>query len=123
MASYISLLLLFSYPQNVLHSKQGGFVNKKLLNELLDFRNKRGWRKDHIPKHLAIAINIETAELLENWLWTDDCINTKNCEEEIGDIGIYLYYLCHALHIDLETAMYKKMKLNAIKYPLPTNQV
>jgi NTP pyrophosphatase (non-canonical NTP hydrolase) len=90
----------------------------KLLEKLIKFRNDRGWGKDHIPKYLAMAISIEASELLENWLWSDDIKPDNNCEEEIGDIGIYLYYLCHELHIDLETAMYKKIPINESKYPL-----
>ena len=65
-----------------------------------------------------MAIQIEASELLKNWLWNAQYFDIDNCEDEIADIGIYLYYLCHRLKIDLDEAMIKKVKKNAKKYPI-----
>lgn len=40
-----------------------------ITGELLKFRNARDWEQFHNPKDLAIAINIEAAELMELFLW------------------------------------------------------
>lgn len=43
--------------------------SQEIINALLQFRNERDWEQFHNPKDLALAINIEAAELLELFLW------------------------------------------------------
>ena len=38
---------------------------KKITDKLIEFRNERDWEQFHNPKDLALAINIESSELLE----------------------------------------------------------
>jgi NTP pyrophosphatase (non-canonical NTP hydrolase) len=43
--------------------------NQEILQALLKFRNERDWEQFHNAKDLALAISIESAELLELFLW------------------------------------------------------
>jgi NTP pyrophosphatase (non-canonical NTP hydrolase) len=40
-----------------------------IIQELVKFRNDRDWEQFHNPKDLAIAISVESGELLEAFLW------------------------------------------------------
>ncbi len=42
---------------------------KEITEALIKFRNERDWDQFHNPKDLAVALNIEAGELLENFLW------------------------------------------------------
>ena len=45
----------------------------KTIKELLmEQRERHGWKEYHNPKDLAVALNIETSELLENFLWKEN---------------------------------------------------
>lgn len=48
--------------------------SEEITKALLNFRNERDWEQFHNPKDLALAISIESAELLELFLW-------KNADE------------------------------------------
>lgn len=96
-----------------------------LKEKLLQFRNERDWEQFHDPKNLAEGLTIESAELLENFLWkkTEQSRSLSEKEmqrvkEEIGDIFAFLIYLCHELDIDLFEAAGRKIDLNHIKYPV-----
>lgn len=89
------------------------------------FSKERDWDKFHNPKNLAMALSVETAELVEifQWLNEEQCLNLdkskkEHLEEEIADIVIYLLRICYAYDIDLEKAIKSKMKKNELKYPL-----
>jgi len=99
---------------------------EKMVPLLLNFRSERDWEQFHIPKELAIAISIETSELLELFLWREkESINqVKNDKhtmnliiDEIADILIYLLFLSHDLEINLSLALKQKIEKNAKKYP------
>ncbi len=94
---------------------------------IIEFRDKRDWRQFHFPKELAAAISIETAELQELSLWKGqepseqiipDRERMDRIGDEVADIAIYLYLLTHELNIDLREAIARKLKKNAIKYPI-----
>ena len=89
------------------------------------FSQERDWEKFHNPKNLAMALSVETAELVEifQWLNEDQSLNLdkskkEHLEEEIADIAVYLLRICYSYNIDLEEAIISKMKKNEIKYPL-----
>lgn len=96
-----------------------------LKQKLLQFRNQRDWQQFHDPKNLAEGLTIESAELLENFLWKKSEDSRKlsdkerqRVQEEIGDIFAFLIYLCHELDIDLFEATCQKIDLNHKKYPV-----
>ncbi|MHA1360237.1 MAG: nucleotide pyrophosphohydrolase [Candidatus Helarchaeota archaeon] len=98
------------------------FLRKKIAN----FINERNWGKLRTPKDLSIAISIESAELLENFLFRQLSVGeiTKNIElfrkikEEMADILIYLLSLNIILDFDLGTAVLEKIEKNREKYPI-----
>jgi dCTP diphosphatase len=96
-----------------------------ISKKALQFRDARDWRQFHDPKNLTEAICIESAELLEKFLWvtTDKSYDIDNqkleeIKEEIADIMIFLMYLCSGLNIDLVQAVENKIEINAKKYPI-----
>lgn len=40
-----------------------------LMQELIDFRNSRGWDEAHFLSNLAKSVNIEAVEILEIFQW------------------------------------------------------
>ena len=100
-------------------------LSESLLQKLLAFRADRDWGKFHTPKNLAIALSVESAELLELFQWMTDSESVElishrrtDIENEIADLAILLSYLCHDLQIDLDKAVRAKVALNAVKYPI-----
>ncbi|MCS0674637.1 nucleotide pyrophosphohydrolase [Cytobacillus firmus] len=95
---------------------------ENLKKAVLSFRDERNWGKFHNAKDLAISLNIEAGELLENFQWksSKEATGTKKqeIEEEIADVMIYLLLLCDRLDINLEQAVYSKLHINAKKYPV-----
>jgi dCTP diphosphatase len=97
---------------------------EKLQQAIANFIEKRHWQQFHTPKNLAMALTVETAELLEIFQWMTaeessqvDKKTLNHIEEEIGDIMIYLTTLAASLGLDPLSAARKKLKINAIKYP------
>jgi NTP pyrophosphatase (non-canonical NTP hydrolase) len=90
---------------------------KKLLEEIIKFRDERGWRKHDTPSALAKSIIIEAAELLENYQWEDTNPNLENVEEELADVLIYALAMCSDLGLDPEDIIKKKLVKNEVKYP------
>ncbi|MGD9761663.1 MAG: nucleotide pyrophosphohydrolase [Candidatus Izemoplasmatales bacterium] len=93
---------------------------KKLLDDIIKFRDDRGWRKHDTPQSLAKSIIIEAAELLENYQWEDTSPNMENVEEEIADVLIYSLAMCSDLGLDPEEIIRKKLVKNEVKYPKNT---
>jgi len=97
---------------------------KQLVTE---FRDLRDWKQFHNPKDLAAAISIESAELLENFLWKDqaevdavvhDSVKMEKIRDELADILIFCLSLAESTGIDLSTAIQQKLNKNAAKYPV-----
>ncbi|HEX2869103.1 MAG TPA: nucleotide pyrophosphohydrolase [Ignavibacteriales bacterium] len=98
---------------------------KELKKLLLEFREERDWLKFHSPKNLAMALNVEASELLEifQWMTEEESLNLdplrkKRAEEEIGDIMIYLTFICDRLKLDPIESAKRKMAMNKEKYPV-----
>jgi len=90
-----------------------------LINQLIKFRNERDWEQFHNPKDLAIALNIESAELLELFLWkTPDEANIEKIKEELADIFAYALLLAEKYKLDVNQIVQEKIKLNNQKYPI-----
>lgn len=90
---------------------------KKLLDDIIEFRDKRGWREHDTPQALAKSIIIEAAELLENYQWEDSQPDMENVKEELADVLIYSLAMATDLGLDPETIIREKMEKNKIKYP------
>lgn len=98
----------------------------KVLETINKFSKERDWDQFHSVKNLTMALSVESSELVEIYQWiseaeSNDLSNTKvltRAEEEVADIFIYLLRITDKLNINLETAVFKKMELNALKYPV-----
>lgn len=97
----------------------------KITERIIRFRDERDWKQFHNPKDLAISISVESAELLELFLWK----NKKEVKEyikkdkqkiadEVADILHNVLLFSAALDIDLDKASIKKITQNEKKYPI-----
>lgn len=89
-----------------------------ILEQLIQFRDKRNWKQFHTPENLAKSITIEASELLENFQWGKQNADLENIKEEVADILSYLILFCDEMEIDLIDVTNKKMILNDKKYPV-----
>jgi NTP pyrophosphatase (non-canonical NTP hydrolase) len=90
---------------------------KNIVDEIIKFRNERGWEHNDKPENLAKSIIIEAAELLENYQWGPDHADLENVKEEIADVVIYAMAMAYDLGFDIEEMIYEKLEKNALKYP------
>jgi len=97
----------------------------EIIGRIIEFRDERDWEQFHDPKNLAEAISIESAELLEEFLWmtTNESRKVNGSEldgikEEVSDIVIFIVYLCNSLGIDLLDEVENKLEINRAKYPV-----
>jgi NTP pyrophosphatase (non-canonical NTP hydrolase) len=97
-------------------------MNKKIINEITNFRDDRNWSQFHNPKDLAISISIESNELLELFQWNSSKETVENnfqeLQDELADIMIYCTLMADKLDIDLEEAVEHKLDKNKEKYPV-----
>jgi len=97
----------------------------EIQNQLKKFAIERDWEQFHTPKNLAMALSVETSELVEIFQWLNveesNSPNQRQIEEinsEVADIAMYLLRFCSVLGIDLEKAIESKLERNAEKYPV-----
>jgi len=114
---------------------------KQLHDLVVDFQNKRDWRKFQHPKDISMSIAIEAAELMELFQWKNQATlgNTKEMEkdfkkikhdkeymqrikEELADVLVYCISLGIVLDIDLGAIVKMKLKMSAKKYPIKKNK-
>ena len=92
---------------------------KEITDALLKFRNERDWEQFHNPKDLALAINIESSELLEEFLWKNHTdAKRENVKEELADIFAYAFLLAEKYDFDIKEIVLEKNKKNGEKYPI-----
>lgn len=96
-----------------------------IQNIIKKFSKQRDWDQFHNPKNLAMALSVETAELVEIFQWLTETqanelkgAKKEHLKEEVADIAVYLLRICMAYDINLEEAILEKMKKNEAKYPL-----
>ncbi|SEO08969.1 NTP pyrophosphatase, house-cleaning of non-canonical NTPs [Terribacillus saccharophilus] len=93
-----------------------------LKKAVLRFRDERDWGQFHNAKDLALSLNLEAAELLENFQWktSEEASETKmeEIKQEVADVMMYLLLFCDRLDIDLEEAVRSKLLINDKKYPV-----
>jgi dCTP diphosphatase len=97
---------------------------KALAAELRIFAAERDWDQFHSPKNLAMALAVESAEILEHFQWLTEeqssALSPKKLQqvrEEIGDVLIYLTRLADRLGIDPLEAAADKLVVNKTRYP------
>ena len=91
----------------------------KLTQKLIAFRDARDWKQFHNPKDLAIALSIESAELLEAFLWKSSEEASKDkIKEELADVLAYALLLAEACELDVAQIVADKIEANKFKYPV-----
>ena len=92
---------------------------KEIISALKNFRDERDWEQFHNAKDLAIALSIESNELLEQFLWKEPSdANIDKLKEELADVFAYAFLLADKLELDVKKIVLDKVKLNAEKYPV-----
>ncbi len=92
---------------------------KKLVDQLIKFRNDRDWEQFHNPKDLAVALNIEASELLELFLWKNpEQADRDKVKEELADVFAYALLLANKYDMDVKEIVMEKIAKNAEKYPV-----
>lgn len=92
---------------------------EEIIQALLKFRNERDWDQFHNPKDLALAISIESAELLELFLWKNaEDANTEKVKEELADVFSFAFLLAEKYGFDVKEIVLDKIKSNGMKYPV-----
>ena len=91
---------------------------EKLTDALVQFRDERDWEQFHNPKDLAIALNIEAGELLENFLWKQpQDADINKVKEELADVLAYALLIAKHYNLNVEDIVLDKIAQNALKYP------
>jgi NTP pyrophosphatase (non-canonical NTP hydrolase) len=92
---------------------------QEIIEALLKFRDERDWAQFHNPKDLALALNIEAAELLETFLWkSSEQADSDAVKEELADVLAFAFLLTEKYGWDVKEIVFEKMKKNALKYPI-----
>jgi len=99
------------------YNKKRGANMKKIIEEIIQFRDRRGWKNNDKPENLAKSIIIEAAELLENYQWGPEYADMQNVKEEIADVLIYSIAFAYDQGFNIEQIIREKLEKNAIKYP------
>jgi dCTP diphosphatase len=98
-----------------------------LKDAMRRFVAEREWEQFHSPKNLVMGLSVETAELMEHFLWIDneasrqvvkDAAELGAVADEMADVACYLLALSNTLGIDLSAAITAKLAKNALKYPV-----
>ncbi|THH40742.1 nucleotide pyrophosphohydrolase [Neolewinella litorea] len=92
---------------------------QRLIRLLLNFRDDRDWDQFHNAKDLAVALNIESAELLELFLWKNpEEADKKRVAEELADVLAYALLIAEKYGLDVSEIVTEKVKRNGEKYPV-----
>ena len=96
-----------------------------LRDKMRAFIAERDWGQFHSPKNLAMALSVESSELLEIFQWlTEEQSRSLDphakaaAGEEIADVLLYLVRIADQLGIDLVAEAHRKLEKNAEKYPV-----
>ena len=91
----------------------------ELTQKLIAFRDARDWKQFHNPKDLAVALSIESAELLEAFLWKSSEEASKDkIKEELADVLAYALLLANECELDVTEIVSAKIEANNLKYPV-----
>ncbi len=90
----------------------------ELTNKMNAFVSSKGWynpgsKRPQTPRNLAISLNLEAAEILEHFQWSETAKDKEELASELADVALYLLQLASVSDIDLEKAMLKKLEVNA----------
>ena len=89
-----------------------------LTHKMNAFVTSKGWynpgsKRPQTPRNLAISLNLEAAEILEHFQWSEAAKDQEALASELADVTLYLLQLASVSGIDLEQAVLKKLEVNA----------
>ena len=91
---------------------------EKLLKKILEFRNKRNWKKYHSPKNMVISFYCELAELAEHFQYgSDKSTKEKNktydekISDELMDVLWWTLLLAHEYEISINNSIIKTKRV------------
>lgn len=91
----------------------------ELTKKLIKFRDERDWQQFHNSKDLALAISIESAELLELFLWKrPEEVNEQKLQDELADIIAYCLLLAEKHKLSIHEIVEAKILKNETNYPV-----
>lgn len=99
----------------------------ELTRMMADFASERDWEKFHSPRNLLLALVGEVGELSEIFQWRGEVPKglpdwnsdeKEHLGEELSDVLLYLLRLADICDVNLGEAALRKLKKNALKYPV-----
>lgn len=97
---------------------------RQLTEKIKQFRDERDWLKFHNHKDMALSLVLEAAEVLEHFQWKNPEEIERHVKDqkdeladELADVAMFLLELADNVGVDLEEAIEKKLRKNALKYP------
>ncbi|MEQ8417791.1 MAG: nucleotide pyrophosphohydrolase [Imperialibacter sp.] len=91
----------------------------EIIDRIRKFRDERDWQQFHDPKNLAVSLSVESAELLQTFLWRDASeANLENVKEELADVFYSAFLLADTYQLDVKQIIFDKLEKNAAKYPV-----
>jgi NTP pyrophosphatase (non-canonical NTP hydrolase) len=91
----------------------------EVINRLRQFRDERDWKQFHNPKDLALALSIESSELLEAFFWKSaDEADIEKVKEELADVFAFAFLMADACDLDVKQIVMAKIEKNEEKYPV-----
>ena len=91
----------------------------EIIELIKQFRDDRDWEQFHDTKNLAICLNIESSEVLENFLWKNaEDANIEKVKNELADVFYSAFLLADKYGFDVKEIISEKLKSNALKYPV-----
>jgi NTP pyrophosphatase (non-canonical NTP hydrolase) len=90
---------------------------KALTETMHRFVSAQGWYDTDSPKpqtlrNLAISLNLEAAEVLEYFQWSENLKDASGLADELADVTLYLLQIASLAGIDLEQAILNKLEHN-----------
>jgi NTP pyrophosphatase (non-canonical NTP hydrolase) len=91
----------------------------EVINRLRQFRDERDWKQFHNPKDLALALSIESSELLEAFLWKSaEEADIEKVKEELADVFAFAFLMADACDLDVKQIVMEKIEKNEKRYPV-----
>ncbi|WP_262316341.1 nucleotide pyrophosphohydrolase [Lacticaseibacillus parakribbianus] len=89
-------------PTKVAVDQDSAAAYRALIQQIVAFRNARGWDEAQSPVNLAKSLSIEASEVLQCFQWADTLPkeDVPHLAEELADVLTYSFYLCDRFNLD-----------------------
>lgn len=104
---------------------EGKATLKELQEMVIAFRDARDWGQFNNPKDCAISLSLESAEILEHFLWRKEdetreyvAAHREEIGDELADALFNVLLLAEVTGVELEDAFRRKLVKIGEKYPV-----